>query len=249
MSAIAAINIGRRVLLTILSEFQMSSHSIEEDFNDPDESIIGSYTNYVYNWLSSSLSASTSPNPDSFIPDGHKQYAFDDDLLNQLPAINLKNRKADVRKVLTLNIAESLRQYFPTTFEISNSWKMMYSLDRDGSSLNTLYRNMAVYSTEEMKHGFVLIVQDTSDCVFGIFFTDPLKIKKNYFGTGESFLYWIDLKSVAHVYPSTGKNDYYILCQPDMLAFGGGGNGFGLSFNDSFQKCMTAQCDTFNNLP
>ena len=220
--------------------------------NPADEGLFGSYGSYLTSWFSTSMSASTSPTNENKSDNNileNRTVSYDESILDTLPVIQLKNRKDASRKVLTLPMAESLRQYIPKAFEISGNWKMLYSLDQDGASLNTMYRFMDPYNTEQMKLGFVLIVKDTSDSVFGVFFTNPLSIQPHYYGTGESFLFWVDSKKSCHIYKSTGKNDYYILTKPDLLAFGGGGNGFGLSFSDRFETCMSAKCDTFNNLP
>eukprot|EP00835_Amoeboradix_gromovi_P003822 NODE_268_length_12243_cov_0.338109.p4 type:complete len:279 gc:universal NODE_268_length_12243_cov_0.338109:3643-2807(-) len=214
------------------------------------EGIFGSYASYLSSWFTTSMSATTTPTDEDSIPKKiNRHYSFDESLLDSLPTIKLRNRKEESRKVMTLAMAESLRHYLPVTFEISSNWRLIYSLDQDGASLNTLYRFMEPFNSQLVKRGFVLIVKDNSGCIFGSFFTTRLHVQKHYYGTGESFLFWMDSNRNAHVYSSTGKNDYFVLSQPELLAFGGGGDGFGLSFNDTFLKCMTAKCETFDNLP
>eukprot|EP00834_Sanchytrium_tribonematis_P004222 NODE_195_length_13287_cov_0.482484.p8 type:complete len:240 gc:universal NODE_195_length_13287_cov_0.482484:1116-397(-) len=226
---------------------------VVENEEQPEDSTFGSYTSYLVNWISGSLTAAPSPVADNnlIIPRSKspsRHMSFDESMMDRLPTITLKNRLEKTRKVLNLLIAESLRNYLPTYFEISSSWELLYSLDQHGSSLQTLYRSMDKYEEDKMRHGFVLICKDSSDEKFGAFFTSPLKIQKHCYGTGECFLFSIDDNENPIIYKATGKNDYYILSQSNLLAFGSGG-GFGLCFNDTFSDCMTSKSETFDNMP
>jgi hypothetical protein len=72
-----------------------------------------------------------------------------------------------------------------------DDWHLAYSLERDGSSLSTLYQKLDAYRGK--RAGFVLVVQDVSSgsngAVFGAYLTDVPKPGPHYYGTGECFLW------------------------------------------------------------
>ena len=61
--------------------------------------------------------------------------------------------------ILTNAIAEEIRLLVPPRLQLAEHWRMIYSLERDGVSLHTLYNKCASSSTPQGT-SFVLVVQD-----------------------------------------------------------------------------------------
>lgn len=80
-----------------------------------------------------------------------------------------------------------------------SDWHLAYSVERDGSSLATLYQKLDIYSGK--RSGFVLAVKDAQSgsggAVFGAYLTDVPRPSPHYYGTGECFLW------KASILPST----------------------------------------------
>uniref|UniRef100_A0A8C6KW21 Nuclear receptor coactivator 7a n=1 Tax=Nothobranchius furzeri TaxID=105023 RepID=A0A8C6KW21_NOTFU len=63
-------------------------------------------------------------------------------------------------------------------------WNLVYSTAIHGSSLKTLYRNMA-----DLDSPVLLVIRDMHNKVFGAFSSDPFKVSQYCYGTGETFLF------------------------------------------------------------
>jgi hypothetical protein len=61
-------------------------------------------------------------------------------------------------KLLTPAVAEEIRTMIPERLRIAEDWRLVYSLEQDGSSLTTLYQKCRDY--ERRRVGFVLVVKD-----------------------------------------------------------------------------------------
>lgn len=98
----------------------------------------------------------------------------------------------------------------PPRLQLVDTWRLAYSLERDGSSLATLYETCRQISHRSPRAGYVLVVRDTSGgAIFGAYLTDPPHPASHFYGTGECFLWR------ASVLPST----------PMMVASTNGGEG------------------------
>jgi len=62
-------------------------------------------------------------------------------------------------------------------------WELVYSLNRDGVSLQTFFEKCKNYKTT------LLIVKDTNGWVFGGFCNETWKTSSKFYGTGENFLF------------------------------------------------------------
>lgn len=93
--------------------------------------------------------------------------------------------------LLSRALAEEIRLLVPPRLQLVDTWRLAYSLDRDGSSLATLYENCRRYSHRSQRAGYVLVVRDSSTggAVFGAYLTDPPHPAPHYYGTGECFLW------------------------------------------------------------
>lgn len=95
------------------------------------------------------------------------------------------------QQLLTRALAEEIRLLVPARLQLADTWRLAYSLDRDGASLSTLYDNCHEFSHRSPRAGYVLVVRDSSPAgaMFGAYMTDPPHPASHYFGTGECFLW------------------------------------------------------------
>ncbi|EJF58892.1 TLD-domain-containing protein [Dichomitus squalens LYAD-421 SS1] len=147
--------------------------------------------------------------------------------------------------VLTVEIADMLRPFFPALVRLPKQWSLLYSLDQHGISLNTLYTRC-----QDFKGSALVVVRDSGDRVFGAWMGEGIHPSKGaYYGSGESFLWQSVGKDRVRVFKWTGKNDYVALCEPDYISFGGGDGRSGLWLDDTLIDGSSARCLTFDNEP
>ncbi|KAJ2303281.1 oxidation resistance protein 1 [Coemansia sp. RSA 2706] len=165
-------------------------------------------------------------------------------------SVQLLGRTDDCPKALTTTIAAELRALLPVQQRLAKSWRLVYSMDQHGISFQTML------SRCEHEKALVLAVKDTSGRVFGAFINEPLRLSPTFYGQGTSFL-WKAFRSspqsrkkdAVKGFKYTGDNEYFILCDPDFVAIGGGRGKFGLWFKSDFLHGYSARCPTFNNEP
>ncbi|RVE62470.1 hypothetical protein OJAV_G00157280 [Oryzias javanicus] len=119
-------------------------------------------------------------------------------------------------------------------------WNLVYSTAIHGSSLKTLYRNMAGLDSPVL-----LVIKDMHKKVFGAFSSDPFRISKYCYGTGETFLFTFspDLQQ----YKWSGENSYFVSGDLGSLQIGGGGGGFALWLDADLYHGASFSCPTFHN--
>lgn len=90
-------------------------------------------------------------------------------------------------RLLTKAVAEEIRLLVPPRLQLAEHWQLAYSLEQDGSTLSTLYAKAANYRGK--RAGFVLVVRDANNGIFGAYLSDPPRPYSSYFGSGECFLW------------------------------------------------------------
>ncbi|XP_070407694.1 nuclear receptor coactivator 7-like [Nothobranchius furzeri] len=95
-------------------------------------------------------------------------------------------------------------------------WNLVYSTAIHGSSLKTLYRNMA-----DLDSPVLLVIRDMHNKVFGAFSSDPFKVSQYCYGTGETFLFTFQ-PDFQH-YRWSGENSYFVSGNMESLHIGAGG--------------------------
>jgi len=132
----------------------------------------------------------------------------------------------------------------PVRFQCKQ-WRLAYRISEDGASLGTLLRRFDTSRTGDGTESgaSVLLVKTTDEDIFGGFATISWAAQKGYFGTGQCFLF--SFKGGMRVAPWSRSNDYFQICTVSELAFGGGGNGFGLRLDKDFRYGSSAACATF----
>ncbi|XP_018539940.1 nuclear receptor coactivator 7 isoform X2 [Lates calcarifer] len=121
-------------------------------------------------------------------------------------------------------------------------WQLVYSTAIHGSSLKTLYRNMA-----NLDSPVLLIIKDMHKKVFGAFSSHPFRVSKYCYGTGETFLFSFNPDFQA--YRWSGENSYFVSGNLESLQIGGGGGGFALWLDADLYHGASFSCPTFHNAP
>ncbi|XP_042345976.1 nuclear receptor coactivator 7 isoform X1 [Plectropomus leopardus] len=119
-------------------------------------------------------------------------------------------------------------------------WQLVYSTAIHGSSLKTLYRNMAGLDSPVL-----LVIKDMDKKVFGAFSSDPFKVSKYCYGTGETFLFSFNPEFQPYMW--SGENSYLVSGNLESLQIGGGGGGFGLWLDADLYRGSSFSCPTFRN--
>ncbi|KAJ2473448.1 oxidation resistance protein 1 [Coemansia sp. RSA 2322] len=166
------------------------------------------------------------------------------------PSAQLLGRNEDTPKVVTTTIANELRALLPVQQRLAKSWRLVYSMDQHGISFNTM---LALCAREG---AMVLAIKDSKGKVFGAFMNESLRLSPTFYGQGTCFL-WKAYRSspesrkkdAVKNFRYTGENEYFVLCDPDFVAVGGGRGKFGLWFKSDFLHGYSARCPTFNNEP
>ncbi|KAG0142384.1 hypothetical protein CROQUDRAFT_662622 [Cronartium quercuum f. sp. fusiforme G11] len=156
--------------------------------------------------------------------------------------------------VMDDELAEGIRLHLPPRLKIPARWELLYSIDQHGTSLGTLYQRVGGASPKT-NGCVVLVIRDERGDRFGAFVNEPLRPSKEYYGTGECFLWKAvnfgpdDFRIGVSVrtYAWTGVNDYMILSDQEMLSVGGGDGKFGLWIDSNLEKGISASCPAFGN--
>ncbi|PWN19470.1 TLD-domain-containing protein, partial [Microstroma glucosiphilum] len=144
--------------------------------------------------------------------------------------------------------------YLPPRLKLGRTWRLLYSSDQDGVSLETLYHKVRIGGgiTSISDAGLVLAIRDADDHVFGAFVNESFTNNKGYYGNGDCFL-WRTVQPkegtpYIKTYPTTLRNNYNILSTHEYLSLGGGIDGrYGLWIDSSFEKGVTARSETYGN--
>ncbi|XP_020933805.1 TLD domain-containing protein 2 isoform X1 [Sus scrofa] len=121
-----------------------------------------------------------------------------------------------------------------------HSWSLAFCTSRNGFSLRSLYRQM------EGHNGPVLLVlRDHDGQMFGAFSSSAIRLSKNFYGTGETFLFTFSPQ--LKVFKWTGSNSFFVKGDLDLLMIGCGSGHFGLWLDGDLYHGGSHPCATFNN--
>ncbi|GAB6029687.1 hypothetical protein CHUAL_005414 [Chamberlinius hualienensis] len=155
------------------------------------------------------------------------------DLEAQLPELIGKS------EILTEEHRRRLFKELPPRAE-GYAWSLIYSASQHGFSLQSMYRCMAKCETPVL-----LVIQDSSNHVFGALTSCSLKVSDHFYGTGESFLY--TFYPQFKVFRWTGENVFFIKGNSESLAIGAGDGLFGLWLDGDIDHGRSHRCKTYNN--
>lgn len=148
---------------------------------------------------------------------------------------------SDQSRLLSDDTRCSIHPALPTLAR-GRRWVLLYSTEKHGMSLLTLYRN-----SNMMTGPLLLVAGDKEGAVFGGLITAPLvpSPKKKYQGTNDSFVF-TNVSGTATIFHASGLNRYYVLAMSDSLALGGGSH-FALHIDSELLHGSSGECDTFGS--
>eukprot|EP00095_Tigriopus_kingsejongensis_P002050 maker-scaffold254_size236139-snap-gene-0.9 protein:Tk02050 transcript:maker-scaffold254_size236139-snap-gene-0.9-mRNA-1 annotation:"tbc1 domain family member 24 isoform x4" len=186
-----------------------------------------------------------------------------------LPSPKALDEIRDVSDTLTRKQFVTIWQWMPERMSTIDP-KLVYSSNEHGISLTTFYHKSEQYEPT------ILLIRTTGNEVFGAYcstswaernYKDDKGMRQTYFGTGESFLFQIDLgdpsKCVKYAWVNADGSvtrsevltkaeqharELFMSGQHDMIAIGGGG-GNGIYLDSSLTFGKSERCATFNNPP
>jgi len=143
--------------------------------------------------------------------------------------------------VLSLDHIITIQKKLPARLRQKENWYLLYGTTTYGVSLNTFY-----VRTKDQGPS-VIVIKDKNGRLFGGFASDSWRIESRFYGTGETFLFSVDPKTLELIiYRWTKKNSNFMCSRRDFIALGGGTN-FGLWMDSDFERGSTAYCETFDN--
>jgi hypothetical protein len=152
------------------------------------------------------------------------------------------NKLMHVSSILSLEQVAQIDRVIPITCQLCK-WKLLYSNDLHGSSLDSLLM------LSKNQSPTLLVIQDDQGNVFGGFASDEWHTAQQYYGNGETFLFTFSGMDSAFVkYPWSRKNNYFMLCSKESIVMGGGGS-FGLYLDADLSHGTTGLCETFSSKP
>ena len=88
----------------------------------------------------------------------------------------------DKSEILT-DANRRLITYFLPGLVRMREWKLLYTISKDGVSMQTFFRNT------RSRDNTVLMLKDSRGAVFGAFCCEQWRIQPYYYGIGESFVF------------------------------------------------------------
>jgi len=119
-------------------------------------------------------------------------------------------------------------------------WSLVYSSERNGFSLRTLYRCMQGVDSPTL-----LILKDNNHKIFGALLSCAIRQSDHFYGNGESYLFtfYPEFKK----YNWTGINSFFVKGNGESLCVGASEGANGLWFDSDLYHGRTQTCLTFEN--
>ena len=93
-----------------------------------------------------------------------------------LPPVRLNGYLPSTKKrLLTPEMCDEIRTLMPTRIQLYTDWHLLYSLEQHGSSLQSLYHNVAPKNNSPLRVGYVLVIRDNKHGIFGAYCLLSLK--------------------------------------------------------------------------
>lgn len=137
--------------------------------------------------FASLVSSSTSDMDSVYQPSYRTASPFQPPPLTPLTLRGYREGMREKGKLLSTALAEEIRLLFPPRLQLVDEWTLAYSLEQNGVSLGTLYKQSEDYRGK--RGGFVLVVRDGGGGVFGAYLSDAPHPSTSFYGNGECFLW------------------------------------------------------------
>jgi hypothetical protein len=133
-----------------------------------------SLSNSFANLVSGSSLSSSTDNMDSVFRPSHRMASpFQPPPLTPLTLTGYRGGMRESGKLLNKALAEEIRLLLPPRLQLVDDWSLLYSLEQNGVSLATLYKQADDY--RGVRGGFVLVVKDSGGGVRGHALETPKK--------------------------------------------------------------------------
>jgi len=91
--------------------------------------------------------------------------------------------------IFTPHTMRYIRCIIPSVHQYKK-WDLVFSIFKDGVSFNSLYYKCRQYAE------FVILIEDMNNNIFGFYTADQLKECKEFYGTGETFIFSFKVFSI-----------------------------------------------------
>ena len=122
-------------------------------------------------------------------------------------------------------------------------WKLLYRLNEHGTSMNTFLEKLSCQDTT------LVIIEDKHGWKFGGFCHEEWTVSKQFYGTGENFVFTFKAGDDIDVSYATGENFMFQYCDRQIFGLGGGvvGGRFACYLGHDFLRGSSAKTECFNN--
>jgi LysM repeat protein len=140
-------------------------------------------------------------------------------------------------RVLRPEDIEGIRSCFPYHYK-AHAWKLLYQLSSDGSSYLSFFEKV-----HDANPVLCAILTDSGERI-GAFVSCGFKVSRNFYGTGETFVFKCQPEFQFYRWQSTNK--YFVATSKDEIAIGGGGAS-ALWIGGNFLNAFSEPCPTFGS--
>jgi hypothetical protein len=124
---------------------------------------------------------------DVYHPPRRRLSPFQPPPLTPLSLHGYRDTTSSRARLLHRAVAEEIRLLTPPRLQLTERWNLIYSLEQHGSTLSTLYSLCDAHRGK--RGGFVLVVRDGRDGIFGAYLSEAPRPQASYYGSGECFLW------------------------------------------------------------
>lgn len=155
-------------------------------------------------------------------------------------SLNLWDVPEIVSELLSSDRLRQLHSDLPRKLK-SRKMQLLFSTSEHGFSLSTLYRQARDMGPS------ILVIEDAKGCIFGGFASEPWRVEKGYYGTGESFVFTFHPHYRRFGWRGPESNNFFLYSDNKGLGIGGGGDGYAFWIDSSFKFGSSHKSATFNN--
>lgn len=136
----------------------------------------------------------------------HASSMTDDDYLPPVTLLGYSPKTKN--RLLTPEMCDELRPLMPTRIQLYQEWTLLYSLEQHGASLHSLYEKVKPESSVPRRVGYVLVIKDRKNGIFGAYSNEPFHTNEHmrYSGNGECFLWKMENVEERILKPSNSED-------------------------------------------